>query len=50
MEFSRQEYWSGIDILYSKESSQPRDQTPVFNIWISKQLLAELASAIWEWD
>ena len=40
MEFSRQEYWSGIAILYSKESSQPRDQTPVSSIsWISKQLL-----------
>ena len=39
MEFSRQEYWSGITILFSKESSQPRDQTPVYDISrISKQI------------
>ena len=29
MEFSRQEYWSGLDILLSKGSSQPRDQSHV---------------------
>ena len=29
MEFSRQEYWSGLAILLSRGSSQPRDQSHV---------------------
>ena len=32
MEFSRQEYWSGVAIPFSRWSSQPRDQTQVFSI------------------
>ena len=28
-EFSRQEYWSGSSIPFSRGSSQPRDRTPV---------------------
>ena len=29
MEFSRQEYWSGVAVPLSRESSQPRDRTQV---------------------
>jgi len=29
MEFSRQEYWSGLQLPSPGESSQPRDQTQV---------------------
>ena len=29
MEFSRQEYWSGLPMLSSRGSSQPRDQTHI---------------------
>ena len=29
MESSKQEYWSGVAIPLSRESSQPRDQTQV---------------------
>ena len=32
MEFFRQEYWSGYSSLFSRGSSQPRDQTQVFYI------------------
>ena len=43
MEFSRQEYWSGVAIPLSRESSQPRDWTQVsciagelFTSWATK--------------
>ena len=32
MEFSRPEYWSGLDFPFSGRSSQPRDQTQVSHI------------------
>ena len=32
VEFSRQEYWSGLPISFSGGSSQPRDQTQVSRI------------------
>ena len=51
MGFSRQEYWSGLPFLFSRGSSQPRDQTQVsciagrcFNLWAisSKALRTKL--------
>ena len=43
MGFSRQEYWSGVAISFSRESSRPRDQTQVsriggrrFNLWATR--------------
>ena len=43
MGFSRQEYWSGVAISFSRESSRPRDQTRVsriggrrFNLWATR--------------
>ena len=48
MEFSRQEYWSGLpfpSISFPRGSSQPRDQTQVchiigrhFNVWATREV------------
>ena len=39
-EFSRQEYWSGVAIYFSRGSSWPRDRTHVFCIsWTGRQIL-----------
>ena len=44
MGFSKQEYWSGLTISFSKATSQPRDQTWVsriarrcFNLWATRE-------------
>ena len=44
MGFSRQEYWSGFAISFSRGSSQPRDRTQVscvagrrFNLWTTRE-------------
>ena len=46
MEFSRQEYWSGLVIPFSRWSSQPRDRTQVslivgrfFIAWATQEAL-----------
>ena len=45
MEFSRQKYWSGFAIPFSRSSSQPRGQTSVscpadrfFTIWVNREV------------
>ena len=50
MEFSRQEYWSGVAISFPRGSSQPRDQTWVscitgrfFIIWATREARAAVS-------
>ena len=50
MEFSRQEYWSGVAISFPRGSSQPRDQTWVscitgrfFTIWATREARAAVS-------
>ena len=52
MEFSRQEYWGGVAIPFSRESSQPRDRTQVsciaglfFTIWGTREAPSLMSQA-----
>ena len=49
MGFSRQEYWSGLPFSFSRESSQPRDQTWVsrisgrrLNLWATRTYMTHI--------
>ena len=47
MEFSRQEYWSGLSFPSPRGSSQPRDQAHISSVFcISRRILYH--SATWE--
>ena len=49
MEFSRQEYWSGLSFPSSGESSQPRDPTQVSH-FAGRSLLSELSEVKPNWQ
>ena len=44
MEFSRQEYWSGLPFPFPGESSQPRDRAQVSHIKVDSLPLSHLGS------
>ena len=55
MEFSRQEYWSGLPLPSPGESSQPRDRSRVshiarwfFTIWASRAYVCQNTEAPWK--
>ena len=57
MEFSRQEYWSGLPFSFSRGSSQPRDRTRVshilgrcFNFWATMEAHVQYHVICKQWE